>query len=728
MIPGDALPGDLQRGAMYWTYALRSRQRWAGAELTQPSPVDTLLDPAALARIAEAQLVEVDVPFSGEQEHWELRVMPWEALLARATKPYRGERPLTVVRRLRRPGPAAPIRPVIQTPLIVESAPAGLERFYDVKGEGDLMIASLGLQADAVARLQNPSADDLRREVEARQPTLIHLAGVDSHEAQELLGLQQPRGEADDEEEATRLDGMALRGTAKRPALVSAGTLAALLTPQPPHAELAVFNFYNSAARMAPLAVARGVRCAIGYQDVIDPSLAAAFCTTFYRSLREPGSTMLEAFTRALETLRGLPQPLQGAGIVLWSADPLVGVKPRPAAARAPATGRRPVTASLKPAESVPPDQQLSVVAEAHASINYSLLHNRRSPFKSLRLVRRDVTGPIGPIRVKAVLYVGEASFPCRMTLTLPADQNLLDIADRVVVPLTSAVLRTQGEGIQSSLFLQVRCRDTVVYSDTNRVLLSPVDQWTDDDENRWWLPSFVLPRDPSVATVIDQAQRYLMAMADDPAAGFDGYQSVVPGQDENGPVDLQARAIWSALLYDHALRYVNPPPTYATMQQRLRTPADVLQGHRGTCIDLALLLAACLEYVDIYPVIFLLKGHAFPGYWRSAAYHDEFRLVKDPPLPVTASPDALRASERTTARFEDAYALKNFYEARDLVARGRLVPLETVWLTNHGSFADAVEEGRKNLRQAAEFDSMLDITLARRRGITPLPILWRPE
>jgi hypothetical protein len=222
------------------------------------------------------------------------------------------------------------------------------------------------------------------------------------------------------------------------------------------------------------------------------------------------------------------------------------------------------------------------------------------------------------------------------------------------------------------------------------------------------------------------------MSMADDPTAGFDGYQSV----DEGAPtvearydaVDLQVRAIWSALLYDFELHYINPPPSYSAFHQRLRTPSEIVKGRRGTCIDLALLLAACLEYIDIYPVVFLLKGHAFPGYWRSPKFHKEFQQVTSVPLPEAPTPDALGATAHTTTRFEDAYAVKNFTETRSLVATGRLVPLETVWLTTHGPFADAVEEGRRNLRRALEFDSMIDLVRARATGVTPLPVLWRLE
>jgi hypothetical protein len=725
----DADIRTFQRDAMYWAYVVRSRRRWAGTELASESPIHRLLNAEQLAAIAEAGIAEIDVPFKTEQTGWEFRVLPWEHLLSEATKPYRGERHVTVIRRLRTSARSAAPRDELASVAMVESAPGPLAQFYDVKFEGDLMLATLGLAPNSpgVTVIPNPTAKQLIERLRTAQPTLVHLAGVDTHQAQELLQLP-PLASTDNEAE---LDGLALAGSsASAPAFVNAIELAAILSAAPQRPELVMCNFYNSAPRIAALAVARGARCAIGYQDVIEDSLASAFCTSLYRSLRE-GASVLDSFRNGVAALRLSPLRLKGAGIVLWSADSLVdAAAPRRAsAARTRRTARQ---ATVRQAADVSPAERIRVDPKPHAAINYSLLHNRRSLFKTLDIHRLDVAGPIDGIEVSATLYVGQESFPFQLSTTMKANENYLPIAERVVVPLTSSIIRTQGESLQSSLYLNVRCGGTVVYADTSRVQLSPVDEWTDTDENRWWLPSFVLPRDPTVAKIIDRAQRYLMAIADDPNAGFDGYQSVdetaATFEERYGPVDLQVRAIWSALLHDYQLFYVNPPPSYSPSNQRLRTPSDIIRGNRGTCIDLALLLSACLEYVDIYPVVFLLEGHAFPGYWRSEQLHDDYRQLKSVPLPEAAGPDALRASERSTEHFEDSYALKNFLEARALIADGHVVPLETVWLTNHSAFSDAIDEGRKNLRNAREFDSMIDIALARNAGVTPLPILWRND
>ncbi len=168
-------------------------------------------------------------------------------------------------------------------------------------------------------------------------------------------------------------------------------------------------------------------------------------------------------------------------------------------------------------------------------------------------------------------------------------------------------------------MYIKVQCGDRLLRESSERVTVLPADEWRDDGEDHRWLPCFVLPRDPAVLKVVDSAQRYLRTLLDDTSAGFDGYQQLLD-DDSNAAdvVDPQVQALWAALQHDLPVNYINPPPSYTSQSQRLRNPTEIFRGNAATCIDLALLFASCLEFVGIYPVIFLIQGHAFPGYWRS--------------------------------------------------------------------------------------------------------------
>jgi hypothetical protein len=189
-------PAAFQTAAMQWSYVARNRERWRadGPDPAQASdgPLKDYLSPGALDRIARAEIVEVSLPWSPvESEGWEYRVFPWEYALSAVTRTRRTHS-LTIVRHLR-------VEPTIVDPAVrldraatVECAPGRLAQFYDTRLEGDMMLQALGFEpAKAKDRLRDPTLDDLRRWIRDAQPSLLHLAGVDTHQAIALLGLER---------------------------------------------------------------------------------------------------------------------------------------------------------------------------------------------------------------------------------------------------------------------------------------------------------------------------------------------------------------------------------------------------------------------------------------------------------------------------------------------------------------------------------------------------------
>jgi hypothetical protein len=362
----------------------------------------------------------------------------------------------------------------------------------------------------------------------------------------------------------------------------------------------------------------------------------------------------------------------------------------------------------------------IQVDLDTEDEVNYSLLHNNRELLSGLTLTKL-VARPVEDITVQVELSVGAESYPYRYTHPV-LDRVQLALTSEVKIPLTSNLPRSLRERVQSTVYVKVTCEGRTALEETRRVTLIPVDEWLDDTESNPWLPSFVLPRDPEILTIINSARRYLIGIIDDPAAGFDGYQ------EDAAVVDKQVQAIWTALVNEYRLQYINPPPAYSEQTQRLRTPTEILKSTSGTCIDLALLLASCLEYIGIYPVIVLLTGHAFAGYWRTERAHDDMVIVNTIPSTVPAVGD--RSGRMAAIPYVDPYGWRltklNYNEIMAYVTSGDLVLLEATYLTGAYSFSDAKKEGRANLRSRDEFDSLLDIQLARTADppVTPLPII----
>jgi hypothetical protein len=225
---------------------------------------------------------------------------------------------------------------------------------------------------------------------------------------------------------------------------------------------------------------------------------------------------------------------------------------------------------------------------------------------------------------------------------------------------------------------------------------------------------------------VIDAAQRYLRTLLDDCSAGFDGYQQLFH-DDSNAAdvVDPQVLAIWAALQHDLPVNYINPPPSYTSQSQRLRSPSEVFRGHAATCIDLALLFASCLEFVGIYPVVFLIAGHAFPGYWRSDKAWwrmKQFRFgdAARPAEPATMPRPAAISSGQSEGWMFDG--VDNLVELLRYVQDGTLVPFESTFVAAQRGFFQSLEEASGRLHPDT-FDAMIDIQSARAASVTPLPV-----
>ena len=77
----------------------------------------------------------------------------------------------------------------------------------------------------------------------------------------------------------------------------------------------------------------------------------------------------------------------------------------------------------------------------------------------------------------------------------------------------------------------------------------------------------------------------------------------------------------------------------------------------------------------------------------------------------------------QTTEKLPWIADASTYRELLNHVAAGNLVPIESTMIAGRTSFATAVEEGAKNLRQKSDFHSMIDIRLARDCGVTPLPL-----
>lgn len=725
-VDDHAFYADVQR----WRYVVANRQRITRATrdglsreladwLRQRCQLN---DPVAFERqlraMARAPRLEVQIPFEHESRGYAARLFPWESVLTLMTRPLRESADSQAVLRY-----LEPVGRVVQrrsgapaSALVVRSAPGELAALYDIERECQLLRETLTprLASGALQQLNEPDQALLRQQVQAQSPALLHLAGVDPY-ALQTQGLQAV--------EADNGDGFVLRRAERGFDAVRPEAIAKLACSGRSKPLLVAVSSCFSAQRLAALAVAEGAQHAIGFVDTLTDADAMLFFGSFYRewALDWDLPRAFDAARRAWSS----QAPTPNAGVVLWSRVSLLEQPPAARGVPTPEPQREQAQpANLKLVVDLKRDRGWGGQRTQRTSLNYSLLHNDRSPFSSF-MVHKPLPGPLPPLEVEVLLEVGSETCRCRFAEELPEGAADIELAPRIRLPLVAGLLRQCTESLRTNLYVKVRCGDRLLRESSERVTVLPADEWRDDGEDHRWLPSFVLPRDPAVLKVIAAAQRYLRTLLDDCTAGFDGYQQLA-ADDGNAAavVDAQVQAIWAALQHELLVNYINPPPSYTSQAQRLRSPSEVFRGQAATCIDLALLFASCLEFVGIYPVLFLVEGHAFPGYWRSDKAWwgmKQFHFpAAEPTLAGEPAPQAGPGGGQSESWMFDGR--DNLAELLRYVQSGMLVPFESTFVALQRGFYQALEEGAARLHPQS-FDAMVDIQSARGANVTPLPL-----
>ena len=121
-------------------------------------------------------------------------------------------------------------------------------------------------------------------------------------------------------------------------------------------------------------------------------------------------------------------------------------------------------------------------------------------------------------------------------------------------------------------------------------------------------LAAFSTPNHPALTRIITAAGDLLGQWTG--SASLDEYQT----QDPDRVVKMMA-ALFNTIKSE-GIKYATVPASFETSGQRIRLVDEVLGAHLGTCLDMAMLYAGCLEAMGLHPIVVLSKGHAFAGCW----------------------------------------------------------------------------------------------------------------
>ena len=267
----------------------------------------------------------------------------------------------------------------------------------------------------------------------------------------------------------------------------------------------------------------------------------------------------------------------------------------------------------------------------------------------------------------------------------VPAGQSVEISPLRIM--LSTEMLFSLTEAISGTVTFSLAKDGTELYHKDIPVQLLSFNEWSGLAFDPELIAAFVTPNHPEIAKVISEASLYLKKWADTTA--FSAYQRQNPNF-----VKQQMAAIYTALCA-RKIAYNMPPASFEYIGQKVRLANTVLEIKQGTCLDLAVLYASCLEAVGLNPIIIFIDGHAFCG------CHLEEETFAD-----CATDDVSAIEKRIVTGAEEILLVECTDITRDNI-----------------DFDVALKHGKNHLDNPGEFICAVDIARTRGSGIRPIPL-----
>ena len=170
----------------------------------------------------------------------------------------------------------------------------------------------------------------------------------------------------------------------------------------------------------------------------------------------------------------------------------------------------------------------------------------------------------------------------------------------------------TEDDMIEEEFGFRISNRNEYMFTN---IPASEISGWADVYNNDALLACFVTPNDPIVQYYTQNIQEKILM----------GEEASV-SKDPNEAVRFLG-GIYNATLLSHMV-YSGTKGIPETLQdvsafsQQNRLPREVITGNTGLCLELSLLYASILSNAGLDPFIFLVPGHAYPGFRLNGQFY----------------------------------------------------------------------------------------------------------
>lgn len=329
-------------------------------------------------------------------------------------------------------------------------------------------------------------------------------------------------------------------------------------------------------------------------------------------------------------------------------------------------------------------EERVRIRTSAIPVINYALQQNNIPIVRSVA-IENDSREPLEHVELE-ITAVPQLCLPYKRHIDCVPAEKTLEITGIRLMP-DAGYLAGITEKVTGCMNVELSCGGERIAQEHMEVTALAFDQWHGTVFHPELLAAFVTPNHPEVAGILARAAVFLGQWTGDPS--LDAYQSRDPNR-----VLCQAGAVFEALK-EQNITYAVAPASFEQTGQRVRLCDTVLRQKLGTCLDLTLLYAACLEAAGLHPLLILTQGHIFTGLWLEELLFPE--AVGEDPAQITK-------------RLADGV--------------NEIAVVETTLLVSgkNASFDDARKAGEGHFIGVDPVEYVIDVRRARLSGISPLP------
>jgi len=336
-----------------------------------------------------------------------------------------------------------------------------------------------------------------------------------------------------------------------------------------------------------------------------------------------------------------------------------------------------------------PMEVQLKV--ELTSVVNYALQQNRIPIIREFLICNNsayDIENAVVKLRCEPELVCA----PQMSIALIPAGSSftLNDFRPQI----NASLLAKLTERIAGQLYIVLENdRGETLAEHNYEVTALTFDEWHGTAFYPELLSAFVTPNHPEVTKITARAAQLLGGWSGDPS--LNAYQTQNPNR-----VLMQAAAVYGALQQANIV-YSVPPASFERIGQRVRLCDTVIQQKLGTCLDLTLFYAACLEAIGLHPILLLQQGHIFAGVW-----------LEDQSFPESVENDPSLITKRIAEGVNEIAII----ECTALVAGKNM------------NFDEAMAAAVNKLRDPDPLEYIIDVSRSRLSGIRPLPLRIQSE